>query len=206
MGRRARKFTDSEIQLVRRMLMARATVGQIAQAVSTSKRTIERHFHDVIAEIRKAPPEAPTSLTAWTSRERELVKQLSGYGMPVKDIAAHFKMSLENLRATFGAELQEGDITAKGELARTLYSMAVRDRVPSAAIFLAKVRLGFRDRIVVQGSVEHQHTGQVDHAVKLTAKQLVGTLDEDGRAALRIVLEKLGAKSQLAPITPSTVH
>ena len=206
MGRKARQFTDEEIQLVRRMLLARATVSQIAKAVGTSRRSIERHFHDVIAEVRKQPPEAPTTLTAWTTRERELVKSLSGYGMPIRDIAAHFKMSQETLRTTFGDELQEGDVVAKGEIARTLYTMAVRDRVPSAAIFLAKVRLGFRDRVVVQGTVEHQHTGQVDHAVQITAKQLVNQLDDEGRAALEIVLEKLGAPDPLAPLSPPSVH
>jgi hypothetical protein len=98
------------------------------------------------------PPYEPSD------RERETVRRLAGYGMPIEDIAAMLPkvgpngdhMNERTLRKHFAAELAEGRVETNQAVVQSLFNMAtgrgLDAPVPSAAIFWTKARMGWTDR------------------------------------------------------------
>lgn len=203
MARTKRRWQERELQLVRRMRIAGATADEIGKAIGSSGDMVKRRFADLFREVREAtdgdthtPP-----ATLFSDQERELVKNMSIYGMPQRDIARMFHMSEETLRQNFAEELLEGDTEAKGELVKTAYHLAVRERNPTMVIFLLKTRCGYhyQQHFVMQGDASKPVA--VDHTLRLDAEQVINGLSDDALLGIEVYLAALGARSKMAPIT-----
>jgi hypothetical protein len=74
---------------------------------------------------------------------------MAGFGIVQAEIARTLDIDPKTLRRAFRRELDIGMTDANARVAESLFQMAVRDKVPSAAIFWLKVRAGWRDHDAV---------------------------------------------------------
>jgi hypothetical protein len=74
------------------------------------------------------------------------VALLTGHGLTQPDIAKLISISDRTLRLYYRDELDTGATIANAKVAESLFLMATRDKVPSAAIFWLKVRAGWREQ------------------------------------------------------------
>jgi hypothetical protein len=82
-----------------------------------------------------------------TNEQRALVKSMAGVGMRHEDIARKIGLrSPKTLRKYFRDELELGATDANYKVFRTLYQMATSGEHPSATMFWAKCRGGWRER------------------------------------------------------------
>lgn len=118
---------------------------------------------------------------------------MAACGIPRETIARIMGISAQVLRAQFEDELLKGAILANYAVAKSLFEMATRDRNPTAAIFWAKARMGWRDRgpSFTAGSTRPVHP-QGDVAADLSS--VVARLSEDGRRAWMLVTAELSPK------------
>ena len=87
-----------------------------------------------------------------TEKQRGMVESLAGLGMPQEEISLLIvnpetgnPIDAKTLRKAFRYELRAGGAKVKAEIARTLFQMATEDKSVSAALFLAKARLGWKE-------------------------------------------------------------
>lgn len=69
---------------------------------------------------------------------------MAGFGIPQLEIANLVGISDRTLRTRYRRELDTGATEANLRVAQSLYNMAVRDKVPAAAIWWTKARMGWR--------------------------------------------------------------
>jgi len=80
-----------------------------------------------------------------TEEQRRQVMTMAGFGIPQPEIARLINISDRTLRTYYRRELDTGATEANVRVAQSLYTMAVKDRVPSAAIFWLKSRAGWKE-------------------------------------------------------------
>lgn len=81
-----------------------------------------------------------------TAQDRKLAESLSGYGIPIKQIAVLIRdgISVDTLTKYFEKELVLGKARSNLKVVQTLYQKAI-DGDLTAAIFLAKTQAGFKE-------------------------------------------------------------
>ena len=89
-----------------------------------------------------------------TNSERKQVEALSGYGLPIEQIAVLVRdgIHVDTLRAHFATELVAGKAKANGQIAKTLYSKAVAGDT-TAAIWWSKTQMRWAE------TQKHEVTG-----------------------------------------------
>jgi hypothetical protein len=95
---------------------------------------------------------------------------MSGYGLGHKAMAAILGISHETLRKHFAVELEVGTAMASLAVRQTLYQRAVKGE-PWAVSLWIKLHEDPGDppaRLVIDGKVQHEHSGEV---ALLTAEQ-----------------------------------
>jgi hypothetical protein len=100
---------------------------------------------------------------------------MSGYGLGHKAMAAILGISHETLRKHFGVELEMGTAMASLAVRQTLYQRAVKGE-PWAVSLWIKLHEDPGDppaRLVVDGKVQHEHSGEIQ---VLTAEQRASVL------------------------------
>lgn len=80
-----------------------------------------------------------------TPVDRRMVKTMSAYGIPQRDIAACLEISEKTLRKRFREDLRLGQIEANTRVAEALFKSAVIQGNVTAQIFWCKTRLGWRE-------------------------------------------------------------
>lgn len=88
-----------------------------------------------------------------TGEHRNLVRAMSGFGIPQADIATHLEIDAKTLRKHFRRELDRGSIEATVKVAQSLFQMATSGQNTAAAIFWMKARAGWREKHEVQVSM-----------------------------------------------------
>jgi hypothetical protein len=67
-------------------------------------------------------------------------------GLTQENISDLLAIDRKTLRKHFRQELATGHITANAKVAASLFEMATRDKVPAAAIWWTKARMGWKER------------------------------------------------------------
>jgi len=80
-----------------------------------------------------------------TDAHRREVLTMTGFGITQLEIATMLGISDRSLRTHYRRELDTGATEANMRVAQSLYNMATRDKVPSAAMFWLKCRAGWRE-------------------------------------------------------------
>ena len=75
-----------------------------------------------------------------------MVKMMAALGCRHEDIARVMDMTPKTLRKHFRSELDTGAIEANNKVVQSLFEMATKGKNPTAAIFWAKARCGWRER------------------------------------------------------------
>lgn len=111
-----------------------------------------------------------------TEKDRKIVYSYAAYGATTQDIAAALGINWKTVDKYFEEELKSGRAVAKNTIAQRIYQIAIgREAIIdpdskqiiappikpnlSALIFLAKVRLGWKETQVLESSVEMKSTG-----------------------------------------------
>jgi hypothetical protein len=81
-----------------------------------------------------------------TEQQRSQATLLSSYGIPQEQIATMLRLDAKTLRKHYRRELDVGMTEANTEVAKSLFHMATKGQVPSAAIFWMKARAGWRQQ------------------------------------------------------------
>lgn len=81
-----------------------------------------------------------------TDVERKQVEALSGYGLPIDQIAVLVRhgINVETLRTHFGPELISGKAKANGQIGKTLFQKAMSGDT-TAAIWWSKTQMGWKE-------------------------------------------------------------
>jgi hypothetical protein len=98
--------------------------------------------------------------------DRRLAQTLSAFGVPEEQIARNIGdngISPKTLRKYLHRELATGIAKANAKLGETLFQMGTDGQHPAVTIFLAKVRLGMRERAPIPSVLENQK-GEEDNA------------------------------------------
>ena len=96
-----------------------------------------------------------------TEDQRLIARTMAGYGVPHSDIARVLGITENTLRKRCQDDLHLGMAQANAKVAQTLFQLATRDPAQAtsanvtAAIFWAKTRMGWKDRISVEQLDEH---------------------------------------------------
>lgn len=87
-----------------------------------------------------------------TDEERKLVEAMSGYGVPIKQIATFVRGGIDKdtLHARFKEDLIKGKAIANAKVGQTLHQKAV-DGDTTAAIWWSKTQMGWKE----ESRVEH---------------------------------------------------
>jgi hypothetical protein len=96
-----------------------------------------------------------------TDEQRQQARLLSGYGIPQEQIATMLRLDAKTLRRHYRRELDLGVVQANAAVVQSLYTMAVRDKIPAAAIWWTKARMGWR------GTTDLNVGGQQDNPVAI---------------------------------------
>lgn len=188
-----RTWTEKDRREVTRLTNLGLSTREVAAVLGTSAKTLRRHFGDLLQPARSGP-----KATDWTQAQRDYVAAMAGFGMPAERIAIVLKATKHEIETHFAEELDMGSPMLDAQVITSLFEMATQDKVPAAAIFWAKARLGWQDRIHIGGKVKHDH----EHEVRAGTREAVNQLDDDGREQLGQVLGKLGAKSLIDASPP----
>jgi hypothetical protein len=121
---------------------------------------------------------------------------MSGYGIPRETIARIMGISAQRLRVEFANELVKGSTLANYAVARSLFEMATRDRVPAAAIYWTKARMGWRDRDPIRRVEATASEARPQQGRSVDIRAAVARLSAEGRSALRVVLNELAVRSR----------
>lgn len=69
---------------------------------------------------------------------------MAGFGIPQLEIARLINISDRTLRTRYRRELDTGVTEANLRVAQSLFNMATKDKIPAAAIWWTKARMGWR--------------------------------------------------------------
>ena len=98
-----------------------------------------------------------------TEANRELVKSLSGFGVPQENICTVLDISLPTLHKHYRREIDLGFAQANAKVGESLFKQATGGNT-AAAIFWLKSRAGWREKHEVElygkdgGAIEHEYT------------------------------------------------
>lgn len=96
-----------------------------------------------------------------TPEQRRLVEELAAVGIPREQIASLIGLGEDALRRHYREQLDHGTVKANAAIGKKLYQLAMGGNV-AAAIFWAKVRMGWRERAALEvtgdggGPVQHK--------------------------------------------------
>jgi len=79
-----------------------------------------------------------------TEQARHMVKKMTAFGIPMKNVADIIGVGVSSLQKHFKAELETGHTEANFLVANTLFQMAMNGNT-TACIFWMKTRLGWKD-------------------------------------------------------------
>jgi hypothetical protein len=82
-----------------------------------------------------------------TDDQRRQVMILAGLGIKQDEIAGLLRLAPKTLRLHYRHELDDGVTKANAAVAQSLYNMAVRDKIPAAAIWWTKARMGWKAEV-----------------------------------------------------------
>lgn len=85
-------------------------------------------------------PHAPTD------QQREQVKALSGFGIPMEQIAAIVGVDEKTVRAHYENDLNMGRAVANSTVAKTLFEKATKEKDTTALIWWTKSRMGWTEK------------------------------------------------------------
>jgi hypothetical protein len=108
-----------------------------------------------------------------------MVEALAGVGIPQDDIChliinpfTKRGISKSTLHRHFRQELDEGNAKAKAKIGETLFGMMGQGNV-AAAIFLAKVRLGWSEKLVVeQKESDGRSISDIDRDIERVTREI----------------------------------
>ena len=82
-----------------------------------------------------------------TDDDRKMVEQLSGYGLPLEQIAALVcgGINRETLAKHFQSEIVTGKAKANARVSKTLFQKIVEDNDTTAMIWWTKTQMGWRE-------------------------------------------------------------
>lgn len=92
--------------------------------------------------------------------KREIVKNMSAYGMPQEHIAASLGISIDTLFKYFEEELKSGKADINMKVAQCLVDKAVGGNV-GAMIFWLKTQAGFKETTRVESEVSGKDGGPI---------------------------------------------
>lgn len=185
-----------------RLLEQGHTIPDIGRFMEASASTLRRHYGRFI----RAHKEDRLG-DIWTEEQRGMVQAMAAFGIPYEQVANVLSISQDALEANFAEELRQGTPIANAQVAAWLFG-ACRDGDVSAMKFYLGCRAGWTPHIGLRGKVDHEHTHE--HSVgDPEVRAVMATLDAEGREALRLALEQLGAESAIdseGPGEEDTVH
>jgi DNA-binding CsgD family transcriptional regulator len=85
-------------------------------------------------------PHAPTE------QQRKQVEALSGYGIPMEQIAALVGVDEKTVRAHYDDDLNRGRAVANSTVAKTLFEKATKEKDTTALIWWTKSRMGWTEK------------------------------------------------------------
>lgn len=85
-------------------------------------------------------PHAPTD------QQRKQVEALSGYGIPMEQIAALVGVDEKTVRAHYEDDLNRGRAVANSTVAKTLFEKATKEKDTTALIWWTKSRMGWTEK------------------------------------------------------------
>ncbi|MCP4410176.1 MAG: hypothetical protein GY807_21025 [Gammaproteobacteria bacterium] len=88
-----------------------------------------------------------------TEEQHQLVKSLSGYGVPQEDICHILDISKPTLHKYYRRDIDVGMASANAKVGESLFKQATSGNM-SAAIFWMKARAGWSEKLL------HEHSGQ----------------------------------------------
>lgn len=200
-NRPPRDWDKAEKQFLR-LLEQGHTMVAIARVMDCSPGTLTRHFGKFIAAFRSG-----TIAEMYTEEQRAQVQAMSGYALPQDQIAVVMGMSETTLIAHFAEELRQGIPLATTQVAAWLFAQCRAGDVQAMKFWLG-CQAGWTPKVALQGKVSHDHHHEVTVKDPEVADAL-RTLDDDGRAGLRLALTQVGATSALSDDGPpegETVH
>lgn len=106
-----------------------------------------------------------------TDEQRSLVKGFAAVGLPQPQIATYLEIDKVTLLKYFRKELDTGMIEANSKIASTLYQKAISGNI-AAAIFWAKARMGWSERVIHANDPDNPMPGQtvnVNNSVDLSS-------------------------------------
>jgi hypothetical protein len=125
-----------------------------------------------------------------TPQQRRQVLTMTGFGIRQSEIAAVLSIDEKTLRRHFRRELDTGATEANMRVAQSLYDMAVRDRIPAAAIWWTKARMGWKSDqdLTINGTqtIQMQHllaaqavSDALHNAPHTLPAEIEGTVDSE---------------------------
>lgn len=143
----------------------------------------------IVAPVKEVAIRGRPVVHVISEEDRDSIQVMAGYGLTVEQIAHVLGMS----KATFERKVQEdpsiyeglekGRAVGYAQVAQTLFQMATVDKNVTAAIFFAKSRLGWAERMVVD------NRGSVKHTVEHVVLQGVQNMTDEQRQARLIELQ-----------------
>ena len=112
---------------------------------------------------KKEPPKIGRPRHNPTGAMRSHVQSLAGFGIKQDDIAKDLGISKPTLIEHYRKELDTGAVKANAAVLNNLFRQATKDdpRAISAAIFWAKVRMGWYEKML------HEHSGDVNLTARM---------------------------------------
>ena len=131
-----------------------------------------------------ARPDAGRNPFEPTETERKQVEALSGYGLPLEQIAVLVRkgISVETLTKNFAEELVSGKAKANSQVGRTLFQKATGGDT-TAMIWWSKTQMKWSETQKVE------HTGKDGGAIALSSVDLKG-LNDNELAQMQELLQK----------------
>lgn len=115
-----------------------------------------------------------------TEKDREIVRALVGFGMPLESIAHVLKITFKTLKKHFPDEIEQGKATVDAAVYAALFQSIKRGNVASI-IFYLKTQKGWKE------TERHEHTGKdgepiqmyVDRAKRETPEEWLARVQQE---------------------------
>jgi len=122
--------------------------------MATKKQTTEKSVLEKKKQNGGARPGAGRPAFEPTDSERKQVEALSGYGLPIEQIAVLVRdgIDTDTLRKHFSTELVSGKAKANGQVGKTLFQKVMAGDT-TAAIWWSKTQMKWAE------TQKHEHTG-----------------------------------------------
>jgi DNA-binding CsgD family transcriptional regulator len=104
------------------------------------KKTAAKKPHGGARANAGRKPHAPTE------QQRKQVEALSGYGIPMEQIAALVGVDEKTVRAHYDDDLNRGRAVANSTVAKTLFEKATKEKDTTALIWWTKSRMGWTEK------------------------------------------------------------